>query len=352
LRPIPWRRRGDGLLAPHGRLPRITIRESCVAPASASLGTEAGRSAGPRPASGPCPLGSHTPASVASIRGSLLRPLPPRLLPARLASAAAHLALLLVRGHARDWAPSCKPEGFAPPSWHSGIDPRGSPDQRVGVDKIDHFAPLPEPAAARHRGALTRMLRDKACSIAGRRIRPLAGRRSNIGAPPRRPDRSRQLQFADSQRWRLLAGEPGIEWLGRSADVATRLAPRPERVAVDLWRGRSPKALLEAAPRACRPLIATPRFPGAREAILAAREYRPPGAVRTYLALPTQSRPPADPQRRPNGGRVPARQSSCAMFADEIFARETLASIGPGLASNSSANDPRHPPFPSAGEPL
>jgi glycosyltransferase involved in cell wall biosynthesis len=202
-----------------------------------------------------------------------------------------------------------------------------------GVD-IDHFAPLPEPAGGIVTVALvSRMLRDKGVLEAAAAIRRLRARGLNIElllAGPTDPDNANSLTV---EGLRLLAAEPGIEWLGAVADVRTVWRRAAIAVLPSTYGEGVPKALLEAA--ACgRPLIAAD-VPGAREAIRPGMTglLVPPHDIEALAeAIAALA---ADPQRRARMGQA-GRQLVERHFADGIVARETLALYRAGLQATAA----------------
>jgi glycosyltransferase involved in cell wall biosynthesis len=332
LRPIPWRRRGDGLLGAARAIAAITRLYHAerpdilhhVALKPVLFGSLARHLAFAR--------SDHAPASVASIMG-LGSGFTATTAAARLRRPPLGLALRLATASARDRVVVQNPEDRAA-LMALGIDPgrialiRGS-----GVD-IDHFAPLPEPAGGIVTVALvSRMLRDKGVLEAAAAIRRLRARGLTIElllAGPTDPDNANSLT---AQSLRLLAGEPGIEWLGAVADVRTVWRRAAIAVLPSTYGEGVPKALLEAA--ACgRPLIAAD-VPGAREAIRPGMTglLVPPHDIEALAeAIAALA---ADPQRRARMGQA-GRQLVERHFADGIVARETLALYRAGLQATAA----------------
>jgi glycosyltransferase involved in cell wall biosynthesis len=331
LRPIAWRRRGDGLLGAARAIAAITRLYRAerpdilhhVALKPVLFGSLARHLAFAR--------SDHAPASVASVMG-LGSGFTAATAAAKLLRPSLSLALRLATGSARDWVVVQNPEDRAA-LMALGIDParialiRGS-----GVD-IHHFGPLPEPDGGAVTVALvSRMLRDKGVLEAAAAIRRLRARGLNIElllAGPTDPDNANSLT---AKQLRSLAGGPGIEWLGAVADV--RAVWRRAAIAVlpSSYGEGVPKALLEAA--ACsRPLIAAD-VPGCREAIrpgvtgLLVPPHDIDALAETVAALA------ADPQHRAQMGRA-GRQLVERHFADEIVARETLALYRAGLQTTA-----------------
>ncbi|HVB15258.1 MAG TPA: glycosyltransferase family 4 protein [Stellaceae bacterium] len=187
-----------------------------------------------------------------------------------------------------------------------GIEParivliRGS-----GVDSA-HFTPLPQPAGPTVTVALVgRLLRSKGVVEAVEAVRRLRaeGRPVELvlaGAPD--PDSRDSL---DEGVLAGLAGEPGIEWLGRVEDVRTVWRRAAIAVLPSTYGEGLPRALLEAA--ACaRPIIASD-VPGCREVVC-------PGV--TGLLVPP--------------GDVAALAASIAALADDPARRQAM-----GLAARA-----------------
>jgi glycosyltransferase involved in cell wall biosynthesis len=256
LCPLPWRRRGDGLIGAGRAVAAIAMayrREQPdivhhVALKPVLFGGIAARLAFPRRRERPAQV-----AAVAGLGSGLLpisrlgRLVRPALAAAvRLAAAGGPIVVQ----NPEDGA------AFA----GIGIDParivliRGS-----GVDTA-YFAPVPDPAVAGQplRVALVaRMLRRKGVLDAVAAVRLL--RASGVAielllAGPPDPDNRDSL---DAAALAALAAEPGILWLGRVEDVRT------------VWRQAVvavlPKALLEAA--ACARAIVATDMPGCREVV-------------------------------------------------------------------------------------
>ena len=321
LRPIAWRRRGDGLLGAaraisaisrlyRGERPDIVHH---IALKPVLFGGIARRVAFARLA--------DAPVSVDAVMG-LGSGFAPTTTAARLRRPPLGLALRLVAGGNRGWIVVQNPEDRAALAAF-GIDTgrialiRGS-----GVD-ISHFALLPEPVGDTIAVALvSRMLRDKGVLEAVAAIRRLRQRGLAIElllAGPTDPDNANSLS---PEVLRSLAAEPGIEWLGPVADV--RAVWRRAAIAVlpSTYGEGVPKTLLEAA--ACgRPLIAAD-VPGCREAVRRGENgilVRPHDADGLAEAIATLA---GDPGRRAAMGRA-GRAWIESRFTDEIVARETLA---------------------------
>lgn len=191
-----------------------------------------------------------------------------------------------------------------------------------GVD-TRHFAPLPEPDGAIVTIALVaRMLRSKGVLDAVAAVRRLRQRGRPVelllaGGPD--PDSGDSL---DEQTLAALGAAPGIEWLGRVADV--RAVWRRAAIAVlpSAYGEGLPRALLEAA--ACaRPLVATD-IPGCREIVRLDETglLVPPGDIDALAgAIDALARDAA--RRRAMGGA--ARALVEREFGEADVARQTLA---------------------------
>jgi glycosyltransferase involved in cell wall biosynthesis len=191
-----------------------------------------------------------------------------------------------------------------------------------GVDPI-RFTPLPDPRASTVTVALvSRMLRAKGVLDAVAAIRLLRAQGVPVElvlAGPTDPDNRGSLT---PQMLSSLAAEPGIEWLGRVADVRTVWRRAAIAVLPSTYGEGVPKALLEAA--ACaRPIVATD-VPGCREIVrpgetgilVAPRNVTGLAAAIAELA--------ADPVRRATMGCAARTLIECE-FTEEVVARETLA---------------------------
>jgi glycosyltransferase involved in cell wall biosynthesis len=320
LRPIAWRRRGDGLLGAARAISAITTLYRAerpdivhhVALKPVMFGGLARRLAFARSADGP--------ASVDAVMG-LGSGFSTTTIAARLRRPPLSLALRLTAGGGRGWIVVQNPEDRATLA-ALGIDVRRITLIRgSGVD-ISHFVPLPEPGGGTVTVALvSRMLRDKGVLEAAAAIRRLRARGLPIElllAGPSDPDNANSLT-ADTLRG--LAAEPGIEWLGPVADVRTVWRRAAIGVLPSSYGEGVPKTLLEAA--ACgRPLVAAD-VPGCREVVRAGETgiLVPPHDVHALAeAIASLA---ADPVRRAAMGRT-GRELVERQFTDEIVARETL----------------------------
>jgi glycosyltransferase involved in cell wall biosynthesis len=328
LRPIAWRRRGDGLrgaVRAISDIARLYRRERPdivhhVALKPVLFGGIARRLAFARSTDAPATvdsvMGLGSGFSATSIGGRLRRP-------------QLGLALRLVAGGSRGWIVVQNPEDAAALA-ELGVDTarialiRGS-----GID-ISRFRPLPEPNGHTITVALvSRMLRDKgvlAAAAAIRRLRAEGLAVELLLAGPTDPDNANSLS---EETLRALAAEPGIEWLGPVADVRTVWHRAAIAVLPSTYGEGVPKTLLEAA--ACgRPLIATD-VPGCREVVRpgATGILVPPHDVDAFAGSIAVLA--GDPARRAAMGRA-GREWIESGFTDEIVARETLALYRTALA--------------------
>jgi glycosyltransferase involved in cell wall biosynthesis len=321
LRPIAWRRRGDGLVgavravAAIARLYRaerpdilhhVALKPVLFGGLARAL---AFRGAAEAPASIDAVMGLGSGFSATAIAARLRRP--PLGIALRLAAASGRGRIVVQN-----------PEDGATLA-ALGIDPqrialiRGS-----GVD-IRYFAPLPMPHGDTVRVALvSRMLRDKGVLDAVAAIRRLRARGLAVElvlAGPTDPDNPGSLSAAALA---TLAAEPGIAWLGAVADVREVWRQAAIAVLPSTYGEGIPKALLEAA--ACaRPIVASD-VPGCREAVRSAVSgvLVPPhdiDALAEAIAALV-----ADPAGREAMGHA-GRALIASRFAEEIVAGETLA---------------------------
>jgi len=321
LHPLPWRRRGDGLLGAARAISAIMrlyraerpdiIHHVALKPVL--FGGVARRLAFARSA--------DRPASVDSVMG-LGSGFATTTLAGRVRRPPLGMALRLAAGGDRGWVVAQNPEDRAALG-ALGIDPgrialiRGS-----GVD-VSRFVPLPEPDGATIKVALvSRMLRDKGVLEAAAAIRRLRARGCPVElllAGPTDPDNANSLT---EETLRALAAETGIEWLGPVADVREVWRRAAIAVLPSTYGEGVPKTLLEAA--ACgRPLVAAD-VPGCREAIRPGKTgiLVPPHDVEALAeAIAALA---GDPARRACMGRAGRALIECR-FTDEIVARETLA---------------------------
>jgi glycosyltransferase involved in cell wall biosynthesis len=321
LRPLAWRRRGDGVIGAGRAICQIARLYRAerpdlvhhVALKPVLFGGIARRLAFAGSA--------HAPASVASIMG-LGSGFSDTGLTAKLRRPLLDLGLRLAARGDRSWVVVQNPEDGAA-LVQLGTDPdrivmiRGS-----GVD-LGRFLPLPDPRTSSVTVALvSRMLRDKGVLDAVAAIRLLRARGLRIElllAGPTDLDNGGSLS---SDRLSSLAAEPGIDWLGPVADVREVWRRAAIAVLPSTYGEGVPKALLEAA--ACgRPIIATD-VPGCREVVrpgetgilVAPRDIGGLAAAIAALA--------GDPVRRTRMGAA-GRALIESDFAEDIVASQTLA---------------------------
>jgi glycosyltransferase involved in cell wall biosynthesis len=332
LRPVLWRRRGDGLAGAAraiGALTRLYRDERPdilhhVALKPVLFGGLA-RALAFRGA-------ADAPAVIDSLMG-LGSGFSATALGARLRRPPLGLALRLAAKSSRGRVVVQNPEDAAAVA-ALGIDPRRIALIRgSGVD-TEHFTPLPMPGGATVTVALvSRMLRDKGVLDAVAAIRRLRARGLPVAlelAGPTDPDNPGSLS---AQALSALAAEPGIAWLGPVADVRTVWRRAAVAVLPSTYGEGVPKALLEAA--ACaRPIVASD-VPGCREAVRSGESgiLVPPrdiAALADAIAVLA-----ADPVRREamgHAGRALIERS----FAEEIVARETLALYRAAIAERAA----------------
>jgi len=328
LRPLAWRRRGDGPLGAARAIRAIAdlyrserpdiVHHVALKPVL--FGGIARRLAFRREA--------DRPASVDAVMGlgsgfSTTRP------GARLRRRALGAAVRAVAGRGRDWVVAQNPEDRTALAG-LGIDTRRIALIRgSGVD-VERFVPLPEP----NTGAITvalvaRMLRDKGVLEAVAAIRRLRARGLAIElllAGPTDPDSANSLS---EETLRSLAAEPGVEWLGPVADVRTVWRRAAIAMLPSTYGEGVPKTLLEAA--ACaRPVVATD-VPGCREAVRAGETgllVAPHDVDALSEAIAELAIDPLLRARMGQAGRALIEQQ----FTDAIVARETLALYRAALA--------------------
>ncbi len=321
LRPIGWRRRGDGLIGAARAISEIAglyraeqpdlVHQIALKPVL--FGGIALRRAFPSPASAPVAIdsimGLGSRFSAASFAARLRRP-------------SLGIALRLAAPRERGWVIVQNPEdrdalitlGIAPPQIAMI---RGS-----GVD-CNHFRALPDPDARTVTVAVvSRMLRDKGVLDAAAAIRLLRRRGLAVElllAGPTDPDNRGSLTV---ELLVSLTTEPGIEWLGPVADVRAVWGRAAIAVLPSTYGEGVPKALLEAA--ACaRPIVASD-VAGCREIVRTGETglLVPPrdiqGLAEAIAALA------GDPVRRRAMGRA-GRALVEREFDEDIVARETLA---------------------------
>jgi glycosyltransferase involved in cell wall biosynthesis len=332
LRPIAWRRRGDGLVGAAravraiARLYRaerpdilhhVALKPVLFGGLARAL---AFRGAADAPGVIDSLMGLGSGFSATALAAKLRRP------PLRI-------ALRLAVGSGRGRVVVQNPEDAAALA-ALGIDPRRIALIRgSGVD-IEHFTPLPMPGGETVTVALvSRMLCDKGVLDAVAAIRRLRARGLPVAlvlAGPDDPDNPGSLSAASLS---ALAAEPGIAWLGAVADV--RAVWRCAAIAVlpSTYGEGVPKALLEAA--ACaRPIVASD-VPGCREAVRSGENgiLVPPRDIDALAeAIAALA---ADPARRAAMGRA-GRRLIEGGFAEDIVARETLALYRAALAERAA----------------
>ncbi len=321
LRPIGWRRRGDGLLGAARAISEIArlyraerpdlVHHIALKPVL--FGGIARRLAFPASESAPVAIdsimGMGSVFSAANVAARLRRPW-------------LGIALRLAAGRERGWVVVQNPED------RDALIALGIAPQRIilirgsGVD-CNHFRPLPDPEAASVTVALvSRMLRDKGVLDAVAAIELLRGRGLPVElllAGPADPD-NRGALTAESLV--SLTTAPAIAWLGPVADI--RAVWRRAAIAVlpSTYGEGVPKALLEAA--ACgRPIVASD-VPGCREVVRPGETglLVPPRDVNGLAAAIAALA--GDPARRKAMGCA-GRALAEREFDEDIVARETLA---------------------------
>ena len=321
LRPIGWRRRGDGLIGAARAISEIAglyraeqpdlVHQIALKPVL--FGGIALRRAFPSPASAPVAINSimglGSRFSAASFAARLRRP-------------SLGIALRLAAPRERGWVIVQNPED-RDALITLGIAPRQIAMIRgSGVD-CNHFRALPDPDATTVTVAVvSRMLRDKGVLDAAAAIRLLRRRGLAVElllAGPTDPDNRGSLTVESLVS---LTTEPGIEWLGPVADVRAVWGRAAIAVLPSTYGEGVPKALLEAA--ACaRPIVASD-VAGCREIVRTGETglLVPPrdiqGLAEAIAALA------GDPVRRRAMGRA-GRALVEREFDEDIVARETLA---------------------------
>ena len=331
LRPIGWRRRGDGLVGARRAISEIAGLYRAEQPdlvhhialKSVLFGGIALRRAFPTPEGAPVAIdsimGLGSRFSAASFVARLRRP---------------SLGIALrVAGRGRGWVIVQNPED------RDALIALGIAPQRItlirgsGVD-CNHFRPLPDPEATTVTIALvSRMLRDKGVLDAVAAIQLLRGRGLPVEllmAGPTDPDNRGSLS---AESLVSLTADPGVAWLGPVADVRTVWRRAAIAVLPSTYGEGVPKALLEAA--ACaRPIVASD-VPGCREVVLAGETglLVPPrdvGGLAAAIAALT-----GDPARRKAMGCA-GRALVEREFAEDIIARETLAVYNAALRERAA----------------
>ncbi len=320
LRPLGWRRRGDGLVGAGRAISEIAGLYRAEQPdlvhhialKSVLFGGIALRRAFSDPEGAPVAIdsvmGLGSGFSAASFAARLRRP-------------SLGVALRVAAGRERRWVIVQNPED------RDALIALGIPPQRIwmirgsGVD-CNHFRPLPDPEATTVTVALvSRMLRDKGVLDAVAAIQLLRGRGLPVElllAGPTDPDNRGSLT---AKSLVSLTTDPGISWLGPVADI--RAVWRRAAIAVlpSTYGEGVPKALLEAA--ACaRPIVASD-VPGCREVVRPGETglLVPPRDVNKLAAAIAALA--GDPARRTAMGRA-GRALVEREFDENIVARETL----------------------------
>jgi glycosyltransferase involved in cell wall biosynthesis len=322
LRPIGWRRRGDGLLGARRAISEIAeiyraerpdlVHHIALKPVLfggiALRLAFAGTKSAPIAIDSIMGLGSRF--SAASFAARLQRP-------------SLGIALRVAAGRRRGWVIVQNPED------REVLIALGITPQRIGMIRgsgvdCNYFRALPDPDATTVTVALvSRMLRDKGVLDAAAAIRLLRKRGLPVElllAGPTDPDNRGSL--APETLISLGSADHGIEWLGPVADV--RAVWRRAAIAVlpSTYGEGVPKALLEAA--ACaRPIVASD-VAGCREVVrpgdtgilVPPRDVK--GLADAIAALV------GDPLCRKTMGRA-GRAMVEREFAEDLVARETLA---------------------------
>ncbi len=331
LRPIGWRRRGDGLVGARRAISEIAGLYRAEQPdlvhhialKSVLFGGIALRRAFPTPEGAPVAINSimglGSRFSAASFVARLRRP---------------SLGIALrVAGRGRGWVIVQNPDD------RDALIALGIAPQRItlirgsGVD-CNHFRPLPDPEGTSVTIALvSRMLRDKGALDAIAAIQLLRGRGLPVEllmAGPTDPDNRRSLS---AESLVSLTTDPGVAWLGPVADVRTVWRRAAVAVLPSTYGEGVPKALLEAA--ACaRPIVASD-VPGCREVVRPGETglLVPPrdvdGLAAAIAALA------GDPARRKAMGCA-GRALVEREFAEDIIARETLAVYNAALRERAA----------------
>jgi glycosyltransferase involved in cell wall biosynthesis len=321
LRPIAWRRRGDGIAGAARAISEIAriyraerpdlVHHVALKPVlfGGVARRLAFRGAADAPAVVDAVMGLGSGFSHSSVAARLRRP-------------SLGVALRLAAGRDRGWVVVQNPED------RSALTALGTDPHRIalirgsGVDP-KRFAALPDPDATTVTVALvSRMLRDKGVLEAVAAVRLLRARGLPIElllVGPTDPDNRGSLT---SDLLQSLSAEPGVEWLGPVADVGAVWRRAAIAVLPSTYGEGLPKALLEAAASA-RPIIASD-VPGCREVVhpgetgilVTPRDIEGLAAAIAALA--------GDPARRIAMGRA-GRVLIERDFAEDVVARQTLA---------------------------
>jgi glycosyltransferase involved in cell wall biosynthesis len=203
-----------------------------------------------------------------------------------------------------------------------------------GVDTA-HFVPIPEPPGPGITVALVaRMLRSKGVLDAVGAVRQLRAQGLPVElllAGPTDPDNAGSLEEAEL---RTLAAEPGVEWLGRVADVREVWRRAATAVFPSTYGEGVPKALLEAA--SCgRPIVAYD-IPGCREVVRTGETgiLVPAGDLAALAeAIATLAGDPTARQRMGAAARALVERE----FGEAVVAEQTLALYRAALAERAGA---------------
>jgi glycosyltransferase involved in cell wall biosynthesis len=313
LRPLAWRRRGDGLTGAVRAIVEIVRLYRAerpdivhhVALKPVLLGGIAARLA--------FPFGARRPALLAAIMG--------------LGSRFGHRWSARALGWAVRLAAAGGRVIVQNPDDGAALAGLGTARERIalirgsGVDTV-HFVRLPEPPGPGLSIALVaRMLRSKGvldAVAAVRRLRSSGIMVELLLVGPTDPDNPDSLEEA---ALRALTAEPGVTWLGHVADVREVWARAHAAVFPSTYGEGIPKALLEAA--ACgRPIIAAD-MPGSREIVRHGETglLVPPRDVAALAeAIAALASGPAARQSMGAAGRALAEKE----FAEPVVAAQTL----------------------------
>jgi len=321
LRPLAWRRRGDGLLGAGRAIAEIArlyrserpdlVHHVALKPVLfggiARCLAFSGSPDAPAVVNSIMGLGSGF--SYASFAAKLRRP-------------ALGIGLRLAAGRNRGWVVAQNPEDRA------ALVRLGIERERIamirgsGVDP-GRFLPIPDPRTATVTVALvSRMLREKGVLDAVAAIRLLRARGVPVELVLAGPTDLDNRGSLATDCLSALAAEPGIDWLGPVTDVREVWRRAAIAVLPSTYGEGVPKALLEAA--ACaRPIVSTD-IPGCREVVRRGETgilVTPGdiGGLATAIAALA-----SDPARRIAMGAA-GRALIEAEFREDIVVRETLA---------------------------
>ena len=318
VRPLAWRRRGDGLIGAVRAIAEIarlyrTERPDIVhhvALKPVLFGGLAARLAFPRRDGAPARLSAIMGLGGRLAKGAL----------ARLERTVLGWALRLAAAGGRVVVQN--PEDGAALAGFGVDRTRVALIRGSGVD-ITHFRPLPDPASGTMTIAFVgRMLRSKGVLDAVAAVRRLRARGEAVvlllaGSPD--PDNRDSLSEAEL---RALDAEAGIEWLGRVEDVRAVWARAAVAVLPTTYGEGLPLALLEAA--ACgRPIVATD-IPGCREVVHHGETgflVLPHDVAALAEALTVLASDAARRQAMGQAGRALVERE----FAEPLIAKKTLA---------------------------